>query len=388
MQKKKILVLWPRYEPGKVDFFREFLDNFDCTLVFVAAGAKGMRSRDDFDEKSQAIFMKDFNYVELAPYVDRGKVLFWNFPGFRISHYNPAQALSLFRRIHALIRSTAWDFVMFSTEAPLHSKIAFLLCRMKGITCGAKIENWSDYRTRNPLMLLNKAIDKFMIRSMDAAFPHGMAAKLYCEKLGRRERTFILPYLIRAWGKTEYGTQLNRFVYCGQLCARKNADGAMAAFLKSDVLAQKAKFVVAGDGPLREEMQRLVAAYRAADRVEFIGAYDRNSLPAILDKNSVFVLASHRDGWSFAALEALGLGRPLILSDKVGAHYDLLRNERNGYLVSDTNLDSITLAMERMVSLSEQEAVEMQRVSHELFVRHNDERRVRDAISAALGAKK
>ncbi len=387
MRDKKVLILWPRYEPGKVNFFRAFLDNFDCTLVFIAAGAKGMRSRNDFDDKSQAIFVKEFDHGELEHYEVQGKVLFWGFPGFRISHFNAIQALELFRRIRTLIHGASWDLVVFSTQAPLHSKLAFMLCKMKGIACGAKIEVWYDYETRNPLMMLNKAIDKLMIRNMEAAFPGNVAAKMYCEKLGRRSNTHLLPYLMENFEQRGFGKKLDRFVYCGQLSKRKNADGALKAFLKSDELRKKAKFVVAGDGPLREEMQRLVTKCKANDNVEFVGAYDRKSLPDILDENSVFVLASHLDCSSFATLEAVGLGRPLILSDKVGVHYDLLKDGKNGYLVSDTCLDSITEAMEKLVSLPDQEAMEMQKASMEIFIQHNDELRVRNAICAALGAQ-
>lgn len=387
MRDKKILVLWPRYEPGKARFFRALLENFDCTLVFIAAGAKGMRSRDDFDDKSQSIFVKSFDRGELAQYEERGKVIFWGFPGFRISHFDAVMALELFRRIRTAIHGAQWDLVVFSTQAPLHSKFAFLLSKMKGIACGAKIEVWYDYETRNPLMMFNKAIDKFMIRNMEAAFPGNVAAKLYCERLGRRSNTYLLPYLLENFGQRGYGKRLDRFVYCGQLSKRKNADGALKAFLMSDELRKKAKFVVAGDGPLREEMQQFVASCEANDNVEFIGAYDRKSLPDILDENSVFVLASHLDCSSFATLEAVGLGRPLILSDKVGVHHDLLKDGENGYLVSDTRLDTITEAMEKLVSLSGKEAMEMQKASMEIFARHNDESRIRNAIGAALGAR-
>ena len=66
--------------------------------------------------------------------------------------------------------------------------------------------------------------------------------------------------------------------------------------------------LVVGDGPLRPQVKR------AADtHVRVLG--HRNDIPRLLDVADFFVLMSHREGLSFALVEAMAHGLPAIVAD-------------------------------------------------------------------------
>ena len=129
---------------------------------------------------------------------------------------------------------------------------------------------------------------------------------------------------------------------------------------------------MAGDGPLKNHLKEIVNSYNAKDKVKFIGAYNKDSLKKIFDENSVFILISKNEGWSIATAEAASLGRPLILSCQVGAHFDLLKNGRNGFIVPPDDIDSLMEKMKKILFITGKEAIEMQKKSRKLFLRYNN----------------
>ena len=64
----------------------------------------------------------------------------------------------------------------------------------------------------------------------------------------------------------------------------------------------------------------------------------------------VFVLLSTRETWGVVVNEAAASGLPLVLSDRVGAAYDLLRDGENGFLVGAGDVDATGEAFKRLAA--------------------------------------
>ena len=64
----------------------------------------------------------------------------------------------------------------------------------------------------------------------------------------------------------------------------------------------------------------------------------------------VFALLSRREPWGVVVNEAAASGLPLVLSDRVGAARDLLRNGENGFLVPVDDVDATADALERLAA--------------------------------------
>ncbi|MFL5894398.1 MAG: glycosyltransferase family 4 protein [Thermoleophilaceae bacterium] len=95
-------------------------------------------------------------------------------------------------------------------------------------------------------------------------------------------------------------------LYLGQLEERKDPLTAVEAARRVDGLT----LLVAGDGPLRAEVER-----RASAGVRVLGHVDPAPLLRAAD---VFVMPSHREGQSIAVLEAMAGGLAMVVSDGQG----------------------------------------------------------------------
>ena len=97
--------------------------------------------------------------------------------------------------------------------------------------------------------------------------------------------------------------------------------------------------VVAGEGP---ERARARARSRAelGVRLVLIGDVDWERIVELYVAADVFALLSEREPWAVVVNEAAACGLPLVLSDRVGAAHDLLRDGENGALVPAGDVDA------------------------------------------------
>lgn len=73
--------------------------------------------------------------------------------------------------------------------------------------------------------------------------------------------------------------------------------------------------IIAGDGPHRSRIEALVAEFGAEDRIHFTGAVERNTVYRLLGEIDIYAMPSRWEGFSMAAVEALGAGKPCLFSD-------------------------------------------------------------------------
>jgi glycosyltransferase involved in cell wall biosynthesis len=79
-----------------------------------------------------------------------------------------------------------------------------------------------------------------------------------------------------------------------------------------------ARFVLAGDGELRDETEARAAKLGVAGRCQFLGR--RDDIPALLNACDLLVLSSRNEGLGLAAIEAMACGVPVVATDVGGLH--------------------------------------------------------------------
>jgi glycosyltransferase involved in cell wall biosynthesis len=110
--------------------------------------------------------------------------------------------------------------------------------------------------------------------------------------------------------------------------------------------------VFAGDGPEREALARLVQELGV--RAELLGDVQPPSrLVELYAAADAFALLSYHEPWGVVVNEAAACGLPLVLSDRVGAAYDLLRDGENGYLVPAGDAARAAAALSRLAASPE-----------------------------------
>ena len=168
------------------------------------------------------------------------------------------------------------------------------------------------------------------------------------------DRTRVIPYgvdgeqfrpaddatraAVRGWFGLAPETPL---VLCaGRLVYKKGFAVAVAAFARVTAEFPAARLVIAGDGPLRAELEAQAAQLEIAERVIFAGRVDRDRHPLLVGACDVYLLPSvhdHRgnvDGLPNALLDALAAARATIASDVAGVSL-AVRDGETGLLVPE-----------------------------------------------------
>jgi len=124
----------------------------------------------------------------------------------------------------------------------------------------------------------------------------------------------------------------------GRMRPEKNHEVLLTTLRRLRVARVDVHLVIAGDGPLREFLTRRAAELEVTDRVSFVGELD--DVRPVLTALDVFVLPSTAvESFSNAALEAMAIGRPVILSD-IGGAREMIDDGVEGYVVSPTELSA------------------------------------------------
>jgi glycosyltransferase involved in cell wall biosynthesis len=104
--------------------------------------------------------------------------------------------------------------------------------------------------------------------------------------------------------------------------------------------------VLAGEGPERERLQSL--ARELGVRLLLAGDLPHERVIEAYCAADVFALLSNREPWAVVVNEAAACGLPLVLSDRVGAAFDLLRDGENGSLVPAGDVSAAAEALRRL----------------------------------------
>ncbi len=99
--------------------------------------------------------------------------------------------------------------------------------------------------------------------------------------------------------------------------------------------------VIAGDGPLRAEVERAVGAHGLGPSCRVLGA--RDDVAAVLAALDVFVLTSVSEGFPFVILEAMALERPVVATAVNGVP-EIVEAGVTGLLVERGNADALARA--------------------------------------------
>jgi glycosyltransferase involved in cell wall biosynthesis len=119
---------------------------------------------------------------------------------------------------------------------------------------------------------------------------------------------------------------------------------AAAQLLRQGV---RAAFVLAGEGPLRAELEAKARAFGIADYVFFPGFY--SNMPQFMAALDLCVMPSTCDDvMPLVLMEAMAAGCPVIASD-VGSVRELIQHEKTGILVPPADPTAMADAILRML---------------------------------------
>ncbi|WP_035347483.1 glycosyltransferase family 4 protein [Edaphobacter aggregans] len=138
-------------------------------------------------------------------------------------------------------------------------------------------------------------------------------------------------------------------LFASKLQYRKHADHLLEAYRRLIERSSAGPYlVIVGDGEARAELGRSAAGL---EDVRFCGFRNQSELPRFFDLATVFVLPARHEPWGLIVNEVMNAARPVIMTDDVGAHPDLVTNGVEGYVYPVGDIAALTEALDRVISV-------------------------------------
>ena len=139
------------------------------------------------------------------------------------------------------------------------------------------------------------------------------------------------------------------FIYIGRLVKHKNIDMIIKAFSVARKHDERMRLIIIGEGPEKRILKDLAFSLGLDDRVFFKGLLNHEEVVALLKRSYGFLLASEREGFSWAVLEALASGTPVITTDFPNNYAAEIIRQSGGGLVVKPSYKELSYAMLRLL---------------------------------------
>jgi len=146
-------------------------------------------------------------------------------------------------------------------------------------------------------------------------------------------------------------SQPARVLFVATLKPVKDPQTFIRAGLQLLAAKRSVEFLLAGDGPMRGELEELVATSDAQSKFSFLGRMNPSALP--YSSSALTVSTSRSEGASNTILESLAHGCPVVAT-AVGGSVEILQNSRAGILVPPGAPQATADAIARLLDSSEE----------------------------------
>ena len=140
----------------------------------------------------------------------------------------------------------------------------------------------------------------------------------------------------------------NVVLFCAKLQPWKRPADVLHALHRAEI--PNSYLVFAGEGPLRKTLERDAAALGISDRIRFLGFVNQSALPEVYVSSDVMVLPSEYEPFGLVVNEAMLCGCGVIVSDRVGARFDLVKDGETGRVYPCGNTHALSRCLQELLS--------------------------------------
>jgi glycosyltransferase involved in cell wall biosynthesis len=217
--------------------------------------------------------------------------------------------------------------IHFDYERMIHETEAWLTYEAWRVIC------CSDYMVSHVRWAFGLPADKLMM------IPNGVNTEVYARNdksgLSQFRRRFALP-------------EEKIVLYVGRLVYEKGIHVLVNAVPK--VLEKaNAKFVIVGNGYMKEQLSNIVNGLGLSHKVLFTGFVDDDTLRKLQTCSDVCVVPSLFEPFGIVALEAMAAKSPVVVSD-TGGLSEIVEHDVSGVKVYANDPDSLAWGIERVLT--------------------------------------
>ena len=197
--------------------------------------------------------------------------------------------------------------------------------------------------------------------------PEAQRAAFFAQRAGARGRQLVL--------------------FLSRIHEKKGVDLLVAAFARSADAHPDVDLVIAGpdQSGLRQELTAIAERLGVAERIHWPGMLTGEAKWGAFRAADVFVLPSHQENFGIVVAEAMALGKPLLITDKVNIWREV-ETDGAGIVVKD-DLEGVAEGLRRALALTADERERMGAAARRSFENRYDLERnalqLLDIIAAA-----
>ncbi|MDJ0701718.1 MAG: glycosyltransferase [Leptolyngbyaceae cyanobacterium MO_188.B28] len=177
-----------------------------------------------------------------------------------------------------------------------------------------------------------------------------------------------------------------KLVCVGRLCEQKGQLLLIEAVRKLTDEGLALHLVLAGDGPLRRQIEGLIAQFGLHDQIEITGWLSGLEVQQQILNARAMVLPSFAEGLPVVIMEALALGRPVI-STYVAGISELVEPGVNGWLTPAGSVEALTQAMRELLQSSVETLEEMGKAGRQQVTKRHDSLQEAKKLATLFRAK-
>ena len=161
-------------------------------------------------------------------------------------------------------------------------------------------------------------------------------------------------------------------LFLSRIHEKKGVDLLVAAFARSAVAHPDVDLVIAGpdQSGLRQELTAIAERLGVADRIHWPGMLTGEAKWGAFRAADIFVLPSHQENFGIVVAEAMALGRPLLITDKVNIWREV-EADGAGIVVKD-DLEGVAEGLQRALALTADERERMGAAARRSFENRYD----------------
>ena len=207
-------------------------------------------------------------------------------------------------------------------------------------------------------LAIRELLRKYTYRKVDGfIYPGKYAFDLIRDYSRENSFEFMLPNIV---DNTKYGQQYDRdtvreilgitnnkiILFCPARLSEEKGLLPFMELLKKSELRNKSKILIAGGGPLKEQIIQFINDNNLD--IELLGYVPQEKMIQYYQACDYFLLPSYVDPSPLACVEALWCGKPLLISNSVGNGPEVLKDGINGYSFDYQNKNDAISTLNRL----------------------------------------
>jgi len=229
------------------------------------------------------------------------------------------------------------------------------------------IGRWEYKKTELKTRITNLLNIK-LIKNSEKIFAYSTRTERWLLKLGINKKKIIKVYNINPYIYENFNKKIKTIpelknkkivLYVGRLIKRKGIDYLIKAFKK--IQDKEAVLILVGGGDFYKlgakseetKLKKLVKELNLENQIIFTGQISPEKTKEYYANCDIFVCPSITkkvgEAWGHVVEEAMSFGKPIIVTDAVGAGEDLVQEGKNGFIVPEKNSEELKKAIEKIL---------------------------------------